>query len=112
MMPTIDAPAPSAAIDLEVMREHATQVVTTLKLLGNADRLLLLCQLAQQERTVGDLEQLTGVTQPTLSQQLGILRREGVVSTRRDGKFIWYQLNDPRILQLIANHVPPLSARA
>ena len=39
--------------------------------------------------------------QPTLSQQLGILRREGVVSTRRDGKFIWYQLNDPRILQLI-----------
>ena len=92
MMPTIDAPAPSAAIDLEVMREHATQVVTTLKLLGNADRLLLLCQLAQQERTVGDLEQLTGV---------GILRREGVVSTRRDGKFIWYQLNDPRILQLI-----------
>ena len=40
MMPTIDAPAPSAAIDLEVMREHATQVVTTLKLLGNADRLL------------------------------------------------------------------------
>jgi len=73
MMPTIDAPAPSAAIDLEVMREHATQVVTTLKLLGNADRLLLLCQLAQQERTVGDLEQLTGVTQPTLSQQLGIL---------------------------------------
>ena len=101
MMPTIDAPAPSAAIDLEVMREHATQVVTTLKLLGNADRLLLLCQLAQQERTVGDLEQLTGETQPTLSQQLGILRREGVVSTRRDGKFIWYQLNDPRILQLI-----------
>ena len=80
MMPTIDAPAPSAAIDLEVMREHATQVVTTLKLLGNADRLLLLCQLAQQERTVGDLEQLTGVTQPTLSQQLGILRREGVAA--------------------------------
>ncbi len=54
MMPTIDAPAPSAAINLEVMREHATQVVTTLcKLLGNADRLLLLCQLRQQERTVG-----------------------------------------------------------
>lgn len=95
------APAPSASLDLEVMREHATHVVTTLKLLGNADRLLLLCQLAQQERTVGELEQLTGVTQPTLSQQLGILRREGVVATRRQGKFIWYHLDEPRILQLI-----------
>ncbi|MFC4622037.1 metalloregulator ArsR/SmtB family transcription factor [Comamonas nitrativorans] len=94
--------APAAApIDLDVMRSHASQVVVILKLLGNADRLLLLCQLALQERTVGDLEQLTGVTQPTLSQQLGILRREGVVATRREGKFIWYRLEDARILQLI-----------
>lgn len=91
----------AAPIDLDVMRSHATQVVTTLKLLGNADRLLLLCQLALQERTVGELEQLTGVTQPTLSQQLGILRREGVVTTRREGKFIWYRMADERILQLI-----------
>ncbi len=90
-----------AAIDLTVMREHASAVVGTLKLLGNTDRLLLLCQLAHQERTVGELEQLTGVTQPTLSQQLGVLRREGVVATRRDGKFIWYHLEDARILQLI-----------
>ena len=47
------------------------------------------------------LEQLTGVSQPTLSQQLGILRREGLVSTRREGKFIWYQLADARALQLM-----------
>jgi ArsR family transcriptional regulator len=50
---------------------------------------------------VGELEQLTGVSQPTLSQQLGILRREGLVSTRREGKFIWYQLADARALQLM-----------
>lgn len=72
-----------------------------LKLLGNEDRLLLLCQLSLQERTVGELEQLTGVSQPTLSQQLGILRREGLVTTRREGKFIWYQLADARALQLM-----------
>lgn len=83
------------------MRTHANRAVTMLKLLGNADRLMLLCQLAVQERTVGELEQLAGVAQPTLSQQLAVLRREGVVSTRREGKFIWYQLTDERALQLM-----------
>ena len=72
-----------------------------LKLLGNEDRLMLLCQISLQARTVGELEQLTGITQPTLSQQLGVLRREGLVTTRREGKFIWYQLADPRALQLM-----------
>lgn len=83
------------------MRTHAGEAVVMLKLLGNEDRLLLLCQLSMQERTVGELEQLTGVSQPTLSQQLGILRREGLVTTRREGKFIWYQLADARALQLM-----------
>lgn len=72
-----------------------------LKVLGNEDRLMLMCQLSQQELTVGELEQLTGITQPTLSQQLGILRREDLVTTRREGKFIWYQLADDRALQLM-----------
>ena len=83
------------------MRTHAGKAVAMLKLLGNEDRLLLLCQLSLQERTVGELEQLTGVSQPTLSQQLGILRREGLVTTRREGKFIWYQLADASALQLM-----------
>ena len=93
------AAAPS--IDLVVMRTHAGEVVNVLKLLGNTDRLLLLCQLALQERTVTDLEQLTHIHQPSLSQQLAILRREAVVTTRREGKFIWYQLSDPRIVRLM-----------
>ena len=80
-------------LDLQAMRAHAGEAVAMLKLLGNEDRLLLLCQLSMQERTVGELEQLTGITQPTLSQQLGVLRREG--------KFIWYQLADQRALQLM-----------
>ena len=83
------------------MRTHAGEAVAMLKLLGNEDRLLLLCQLSLHERTVGELERLTGVSQPTLSQQLGILRREGLVTTRREGKFIWYQLADARALQLM-----------
>ena len=50
---------------------------------------------------MGELEQLTGIGQPTLSQQLGVLRRDGLVQTRREGKFIWYQLADDRALQLM-----------
>lgn len=95
-----DSPA-NQALDLDALRAHADEAVAMLKVLGNADRLMLLCQLSQQERTVGELEQLTGVSQPTLSQQLGVLRREGLVSTRREGKFIWYQLADDRALQLM-----------
>lgn len=95
------APAAAAEMDLASMRAHAAEAVSLLKLLGNEDRLMLLCQIALQERTVSELEQLTGITQPTLSQQLGVLRRDGLVSTRREGKFIWYQLADARALQLM-----------
>lgn len=95
------AEEPLPPLDLQAMRAHAGEAVAMLKLLGNEDRLLLLCQLSMQERTVGELEQLTGITQPTLSQQLGVLRREGLVATRREGKFIWYQLADQRALQLM-----------
>ena len=90
-----------AQMDLDALRRSADSACRLMKVLSNPDRLLLLCQLTQGEKRVGELEELVGISQPTLSQQLGILRREGVVSTRRDGKFIWYQLNDPRILQLI-----------
>ena len=95
------APAETTAMDVQALRTHATEAVALLKVLGNADRLMLLCQLTQQPRTVGDLEALTGIGQPTLSQQLGVLRREGLVSTRREGKFIWYQLNQGPALALM-----------
>ena len=88
-------------LDLVALRAHAGEAVALLKVLGNEDRLMLLCQIAQQPRTVGELEQLTGISQPTLSQQLGVLRREGLVSTEREGKFIRYQAADARALQLM-----------
>ena len=100
-MPTPQSEQTQTNLDLQTMRVYAGEAVVMLKLLGNEDRLLLLCQLSLQERTVGELEQLTGITQPTLSQQLGILRREGLVSTRREGKFIWYRLSDARALDLM-----------
>ena len=90
------------SVDPEALRGVAGQAVSALKVLANEDRLLLLCQLSQGEMCVGDLEQRLGIQQPTLSQQLGVLRTEGSVSTRRQGKNIFYSVADPDLLQILA----------
>ena len=74
------------------MRESAAQACGLLKALGNPERLLLLCQLSQGEFCVSELEEKLGILQPTLSQQLGVLRNEELVSTRREGKQIFYSI--------------------
>jgi ArsR family transcriptional regulator len=89
------------AIDPARLRGAAGQAVGTLKLLANEDRLLLLCQLSQGELCVSDLEEELGIHQPTLSQQLGVLRTEGVVATRREGKNIFYSVADPAALEIL-----------
>lgn len=78
--------------NLQEMQEAAAQACGLLKILGNPDRLLLLCQMAQGEYCVSEFESLLGISQPTLSQQLGVLRDEHVVNTRREGKQIFYSL--------------------
>tara|TARA_B100000524_G_scaffold299078_1_gene173663 strand:- start:172 stop:480 length:309 start_codon:yes stop_codon:yes gene_type:complete len=80
-----------AAIDLaKQMRQSSQQASQLLKSLSHPDRLLLLCQLTQGEYCVSELETLVGVGQPSLSQQLGILRKDELVATRREGKQIYY----------------------
>lgn len=85
------AVAPHAE-SLQALRDAAGQACTLMKVLGNADRLLLLCELAQGERSVSELQEVLGIVQPTLSQQLAVLREEGLVDTRREGKSIHYRL--------------------
>ena len=77
---------PTSDLNVEQMRKAAAQSNATLRVLANEDRLMLLCQLTQGETCVSELEELLGIRQPTLSQQLGILRTEQIVSTRREGK--------------------------
>ncbi len=88
-------------IDPARLRGAAGQAVGALKLLANEDRLRLLCQLSQGELCVSDLEEELGIRQPTLSQQLGVLRTEGVVTTRRQGKNIFYSVADPAVLEIL-----------
>lgn len=79
-------------IDLDAMRSAASQACGLLKVLANPDRLLLLCQLSQGEHCVSEMESLLNIQQPTLSQQLGVLREEQLVNTRREGKQIFYSI--------------------
>jgi ArsR family transcriptional regulator len=89
-------------VDVARMRIGANAATAVLRALANTDRLLLLCQLSQGEKSVGELEALLDIRQPTLSQQLGVLRAEGLVTTRRDGKRIFYAVADPKVLTLLA----------
>jgi len=91
----------STSIDIEHMRNRAADATALLQVLSNPDRLLLLCQLSQGEKSVSELEELLNIHQPTLSQQLGVLRTVGMVSTRRDGKRIYYSVADFKALAVL-----------
>ena len=88
-------------LDLQQMRAAAAQACALLKVLGNPDRLMLLCQLSQGEYAVGELESLLGIGQPTLSQQLAVLREEQLVGTRREGKQIFYRIDSDEALAVL-----------
>jgi len=91
----------TSALDLEKMKTSASQACRLMKVLSNPDRLMLLCQLSQGEKRVGELEEILGIVQPTLSQQLTVLRDEELVTTRRDGKNIYYQIASPQALAVM-----------
>jgi len=91
----------TSTLDLEKMKTSAGQACRLMKVLSNPDRLMLLCQLSQGEKRVGELEEILGIVQPTLSQQLTVLRDEELVSTRREGKNIYYQIASPQALAVM-----------
>ena len=91
----------TATIELSEMRAAATHACSLMKVLANPDRLMILCQLSQGEKRVGELEALLGIVQPTLSQQLTVLREQQLVSTRRDGKNIYYMLSSLQAMAVI-----------
>ena len=94
---------PAAILKPDILRKAAARAVSTLKVLANQDRMLLLCQLSQGELCVSELEERLDIHQPTLSQQLGVLRAEGVVSTRREGKQIFYSITDDNLLRVLGS---------
>jgi DNA-binding transcriptional ArsR family regulator len=78
--------------DLRALKDSADDACALLKALANPHRLMLVCSLIDGEQSVGALAEMLGVSKTLASQHLGLLRRDGVVATRRDGQTIYYGL--------------------
>jgi DNA-binding transcriptional ArsR family regulator len=87
--------------ELDQMMQNARRASDYLKALSHENRLLLLCLMAEQERSVGELENLLSMRQSAVSQQLARLRLDGLVTTRREGKSVLYRLANDDIRRLI-----------
>jgi DNA-binding transcriptional ArsR family regulator len=79
-------------LPMEQMKIHATDAARLMKALGNESRLMILCTLAEGERSVGELNETIPLSQSALSQQLARLRKQGLVDTRRESQTIFYSL--------------------
>ncbi|MGY0219687.1 ArsR/SmtB family transcription factor [Endozoicomonadaceae bacterium StTr2] len=84
--------APKEKLDIQEMRSSAGEAVKLLKALSNENRLLILCHLGQQEMSVSELNNQLDLSQSALSQHLAVLRRDGLVATRRESQVIYYKL--------------------
>lgn len=91
-----------AKFDLARFESSASQAASVLRMLANERRLMILCQLADGELSVGELQPRVGLSQSALSQHLALLRDEGVVTTRRSGQQIFYRIGDPAAMRIIA----------
>ncbi|MBV1692603.1 metalloregulator ArsR/SmtB family transcription factor [Novosphingobium sp. G106] len=87
--------------DLALFEESAGRAAALLRLLGNEKRLMVLCQLANDELSVGALQARIGLSQSALSQHLALLREQGIVATRRESQTIHYRIADPAALRVI-----------
>jgi DNA-binding transcriptional ArsR family regulator len=88
-------------IELESMEAAADRASELLKALSNRHRLLIICQLIDGERSVGDLVGFLGIRDSTVSQHLAILRRDGLIAARRDGQTIYYSISSTPARELL-----------
>ncbi|MCL2713905.1 MAG: metalloregulator ArsR/SmtB family transcription factor [Alphaproteobacteria bacterium] len=87
--------------ELSQLTERAREASDMLKALSHESRLLLLCILAEGEKSVAELEQFLNERQPTVSQQLARLRLDRLVTTRREGKTIYYSLANDDVRKIL-----------
>lgn len=87
--------------NIDDMLASAREATDFLKAMAHEGRLIILCRLAQGECAVSELEQMLSARQAAVSQQLSRLRLEGLVTTRRDGKTIYYSIKDERVKRMI-----------
>lgn len=83
------------------IEEKSTEVADLLKVLGHPKRLLLMCLLSEGEKNVTEISKLTKLGQSQASQYLGDLERRNLLTVRPSGKNRYYQIKEPKILELI-----------
>jgi len=88
-------------MDITILQKNANQASTLLKAMSNPHRLMVLCLIAEQERSVGELESIIGLSQSALSQHLARLRRDNLVKTRREAQTIYYSLKGTDAITVI-----------
>lgn len=88
-------------IQIDDMLSAADEASSLLKALSNRHRLIIVCQLTEKERSVGELADLLKIRDSTVSQHLALLRRDGLVTARRDGQTIWYSIARPQARELV-----------
>lgn len=93
---------PEISPELDQLMRNARKASDFLKALSHENRLLLLCLLAERERSVTELENILSLRQPTVSQQLARLRLDNLVTTRREGKTIYYSLANEHVRRVIS----------
>ncbi len=89
-------------INIAAMAASADKAGVLLKALANRHRLMIVCQLIERERPVGELAQMLGLRDSTVSQHLALLRKDGLVAARREGQMIWYSIGRPAARELVA----------
>jgi DNA-binding transcriptional ArsR family regulator len=85
------------------LRGSAVRVTDLLKAMANPSRLMILCQLAEGEKSVGEMESVVGLSQSGLSQHLAVLRRKRIVATRREAQSIYYSLASKEVEEIMAS---------
>ena len=88
-------------INVDQMLTAADEASGLLKALANRHRLIIICQLIGKERSVGELAALLKIRDLTVSQHLALLRKDGLVTARRDGQTIWYSIGSPQARELV-----------
>jgi DNA-binding transcriptional ArsR family regulator len=83
------------------MLAAADQASALLKALANRHRLIIVCQLTEKEHSVGELAALLNIRDSTVSQHLALLRKDGLVTARRDGQTIWYSIGSAPARELV-----------
>lgn len=90
-----------ADIDLKQMAQSADRASSLMKTLGHKDRLMILCHLADGEKSVGHIADILEISQSPLSQHLSRMRKEGLVETRREAQTIYYSLKSGEASRIV-----------